>query len=140
MSYLTTNKHRESITYVPIRHLSTIVENIRQISLFLQNKPNFKYAQINLNSFITSKYVKLDNWLNWKTKPIQTQFKAKTNPIAKSPKMNVKPCNIMKYKKFLRLLDQKNKANSNPIQTQTKPVLNAVEWANFTYGKIGELK
>ena len=33
--------YKLSITYVPIRHLSTSVENVRQISLFLQNKTNF---------------------------------------------------------------------------------------------------
>ena len=28
-----------------------------------------------------------------------------------------------------------NKPNSNPIQTQSKPVLSAVEWANFRKAK-----
>jgi hypothetical protein len=30
--------------------------------LFMQNKPNVKDAQINVTSFITSKYVKVDTW------------------------------------------------------------------------------
>jgi len=41
---------------------STLVENPLQIDLFMQNKPNVKYAQISVSSFITSKYVKLDTW------------------------------------------------------------------------------
>ena len=35
---------------------STKVENVRQISFSMQNKPKVKYAQINLSSFLTSKY------------------------------------------------------------------------------------
>ncbi len=41
--------------------------------------------------------------------------------------------------KMNRLPAQKNKPNSNPIQTQSKPVLSAVEWANFFKGQ-NELK
>jgi hypothetical protein len=41
---------------------STSVENPLQIDLFMQNKPNVKNAQINVSSFITSKYVKVDTW------------------------------------------------------------------------------
>ena len=48
--------------YVPIRHPSTSVENPLQIDLFMQNKPKVKKAQINVSSFITSKYVKVDTW------------------------------------------------------------------------------
>jgi hypothetical protein len=42
--------------------LSTLVENPLQIDLFMQNKPKVKNAQINVSSFITSKYVKVDIW------------------------------------------------------------------------------
>jgi hypothetical protein len=48
---------------------STTVENPLQINLFMQNKPKVKYARINLSSFITSKYVKVDTWWNQKNKP-----------------------------------------------------------------------
>jgi len=48
--------------YVPIRHTSTLVENSLQIDLFMQNKAKVKSARINVNSFITSKYVKVDTW------------------------------------------------------------------------------
>jgi hypothetical protein len=50
------------VIYVPIRHPSTNVEDSLQIDLFIQNKPNVKYAQITVSSFITSKYVKVDIW------------------------------------------------------------------------------
>ena len=35
---------------------STDVENVRQIHLFMQNKPKVKWVKINLSSFLTSKY------------------------------------------------------------------------------------
>jgi len=41
--------------------------------LFMQNKPNVKDAQINVNSYMKSKYEKLDTWLSAKNKPKQTQ-------------------------------------------------------------------
>ncbi len=40
-------------------HLSRI---LYKSALFMQNKPKVKNAQINVSSFITSKYVKVDNW------------------------------------------------------------------------------
>ena len=43
-------------------------------SVFMQNKPNFTKSQINISSFMTIKYAKLDNWLSRKTNPIQTQI------------------------------------------------------------------
>ncbi len=44
----------------------------------MQNKPNVKDAQINVNSYMKSKYEKLDIWLSGKNK-------AKTNPIKPCP-------------------------------------------------------
>jgi len=46
---------------------------------FMQNKPNVKDAQINVNSYMKSKYEKLDIWLSGKNK-------ANSNPIPKKPK------------------------------------------------------
>ena len=54
--------YRAAFIYVLIRHTSTLVENPLQIDLFMQNKPKVKNAQINVSSFITSKYVKMDTW------------------------------------------------------------------------------
>ena len=58
----------------------------------MQNKPNLLDAQMNVNTVITKDY---ENKSNWKlgenkpnSKPIQTQYKPKTNPIPKGPKMN----------------------------------------------------
>jgi len=44
---------------------STIVESIRQINLFLQNKANFRKSQMDVKLIITrdyEKYIALDIW------------------------------------------------------------------------------
>ncbi len=76
-----TNNHSSLIDNQSKRR-STPVENVRQINLFMQNKPKVKYAKINVSSFVTSKYVQHG-----------------------------------------QLVIQTNKAKTNPIQTQTKPIL-----------------
>ncbi len=42
----------------------------------MQNKPNFKDAQINVNSYIKRKYEKLGTWLSGKNKPNSNPIKA----------------------------------------------------------------
>ena len=56
------------------RECSIFIENIRQINLFLQNKPNFKKVKSCLKLYTTKTYAKIDTWWNEKTNPIQTQF------------------------------------------------------------------
>ncbi len=55
----------------------------------MQNKPNLLNAQMNITSFITEDYENKRLVDAAKTNPIQTQYKANTNPIPKTPKMNV---------------------------------------------------
>ena len=69
---------RRSAAFLADPTCSTIVDNPLQIGLFLQNKPNFPKAQMNLTSLITVDY---ENIANCKlcenkpnTNPIQTQF------------------------------------------------------------------
>jgi len=56
------------VIYVPIRHYICRGFSTNQL-LFMQNKPNVKDAQINVNSYMKSKYEKLDTWLSGKNKP-----------------------------------------------------------------------
>jgi hypothetical protein len=44
------------VTYVPIRHLSTTVENLLQINSFMPNKPNVKIGKISLSIVIIKNY------------------------------------------------------------------------------------
>jgi len=56
---------------------------VRNYKRNMQNKPNVKYAQINVNSYLKSNYEKLDTWLSGKNKPnsnpIQTQSQKSQN-------------------------------------------------------------
>jgi len=63
--------------YVPIRHYICRGFSTNHL-LFMQNKPNVKGAQINVNSYMKSKYEKLDIWLSGKNKP-------NSNPIKPCP-------------------------------------------------------
>jgi len=73
----------------------------------MQNKPNVKDAQINVNSSMKSKYEKLDTWLSEKNK-------ANSNPIKpnfKKAKMNVNSLITKGYRKKDDFLVRINKAN-----------------------------
>jgi len=93
---------------------STNVENPLQINLFMQNKPNVKGAQINVNSYMKSKYEKLDTWLSGKNKP-------NSNPILSAvggfqePKMNATLFVTKDCENKTALRPQKNKPKTNPI-------------------------
>jgi len=60
--------------YVPIRHYICRESSTNHL-LFMQNKPNVKYAQIKVNSYMKSKYEKLDTWLSGKNKPNSNPIK-----------------------------------------------------------------
>ncbi len=47
----------------------------------MQNKPNVKDAIINVSSFVTSKYAKMDTWLSGKNKANSKPIKANSKPI-----------------------------------------------------------
>ncbi len=71
--------------YSVVCHLSSIVCRLSSVNcprplyicresstnqlLFMQNKPNVKDAQINVNSYMKSIYENLDTWLSGKNKP-----------------------------------------------------------------------
>ena len=76
--------------YVPIRLYICRERSTNQL-LFMQNKPNVKAAQINVNSYMKSSYEKLDTWLSGKNKPnsnlaLSAVEWANSNPIPKKPK------------------------------------------------------
>ncbi len=61
----------------------------------MQNKPNVKFAQINVNSYIKSIYKKLDTWLSGKNKPNSNPNK----PNLRKAKMSVNLYVIRDYRK-----------------------------------------
>ena len=73
----------------------------------MQNKPNFKYAQINENSYVKSKYEKLDTWLSGKNKPNSNPIK----PNCRKGKIDAKSLFTKDYRKNDDFLVRINKPN-----------------------------
>jgi hypothetical protein len=86
-------------------------EYVRIYQQKMQNKPNVKDAKMNVTSFITSKYAKLDNWLNQTNKPNQTQFKPKRSQFPKGQKMNVNVYYSVGYNKITAFRRKKTNPN-----------------------------
>ncbi len=108
---------------------STTVESSLQIDLFMQNKPNFPKSQMNANTFTQMAYENKRDWTIGQSKPNSNPIKpnlVRRRRIPKMPKWT-KACLPQRIMKM--------KPPSGPKkQTQSKPVLSAVEWANFKRG------
>ena len=90
---------------------STNVEDSLQINHFLQNKPNFQDAEIYAYSVFTMNYKNFIPPAAQKNKPKQTQFKPKTNPISKMPKMSLNIYPTIDYIKKTTIRRIQNKPN-----------------------------
>ena len=73
----------------------------------MQNKPNFQYAQMNVNSYMKSIYEKLDTWLSGKNKPNSNPNK----PNSQKAKMNVNSFITKDYRKNDDFIVRINKPN-----------------------------
>jgi len=71
---------------------------------------------MNVNTIITVDYEKTGLSDKGKTKPIQTQYKANTNPIPEKPKMNVTSILTKDYENITTFRLEQNKPNTNPIK------------------------
>jgi hypothetical protein len=82
----------------------------------MQNKTNFRKSQMNVSIFSKMAYENKHNWTLGENKPNQTQFKPKTNPISKIPKMklNLHPTRDYENKPLHR------RGQNKPNQTQNK--------------------
>ena len=136
--------------YVPIRHTSTSVENPLQIDLFMQNKPNFRKSQMNVNIYNTKDYENISDWTLGQNKPNSNPIK----PNLRKAKMNVSLYVIEDYRKkddfSVRInkpnfrngqnehkltdnkgLQKKRYFRSPKNKANSKLVLSVVEWAKF---------
>jgi hypothetical protein len=77
---------------------STLVENVRQINLFMQNKPNFPHFSLENDDFDKK----------------QTQFKPNSNPIKANFGQKIRVAKPIQTQNKPNL--SKNKANSNPMK------------------------
>jgi len=126
-------------------HLS---RTLYKSALFMQNKPNFRKSQMNVNIFSTKAYENKSNWTLGQNKPNSNPIKpnlrkaqmnvnslitkdyrknddfavrknkAKTNPISEMAKMNVNSLITKDYRKNDTFAVKKNKPNSNPISNE----------------------
>ncbi len=82
----------------------------------MQNKPNVKAAQINVNSYMKSKYEKMDTWLSGKNK-------ANSNPIKanfQKAKMNANDFTTKDYRKKDDFIVRINKPNLRNAKNERK--------------------
>ncbi len=73
----------------PSNEIQSTKDYVRNYKRFMQNKPNVKAAQINVNSYMKSKYEKMDTWLSGKNKPNSNPIKpnlVRRRRIPKKPK------------------------------------------------------
>jgi hypothetical protein len=73
--------------------ISTTVESALQNHLFMQNEPNFRKSQMNVNNVLTREYEKKDTWCSGKKQSQTNPNKAKF----KKAKMNVTSILIKGY-------------------------------------------
>ncbi len=114
-----TNNHLSIINNHLAFGIFTTVEESLQINLFMQNKANFRKSQMNITDFITKNY---EN----KTLSERGKKQSQTNPIkANLPdaQMNVNKVITKDYENLSNWAICENKPNSNPIRTQTNPIL-----------------
>ncbi len=81
----------------------------------MQNKPNLLDALMKVSSVLTKDYENKRLCRCVKTKPIQTQYKANTNPISERPKMNENLFATKVYENITTFRLEQNKPNTNPI-------------------------
>jgi len=89
----------------------TSVERALQIHLFMQNEPNFRKSQMNLNDLLTRDYDKRTLGERGKNEP-------KTNPNEpnfKKAKMNVNKVLVKDYENIANCEPCKNEPKTNPI-------------------------
>ncbi len=107
--------YKAAVIYVPTRHYICRERSTNQL-LFMQNKPNFRKSQMNVNPYNTTDYENIANWTLGQNKP-------KTNPIKanfRKAQMNVNSLITKDYRKNDTFAVQKNKPNSNPISERPK--------------------
>ena len=83
--------------------------NIFPIHSIMQNKPNFRKSQMNVNPYNTTDYENKWQWRVRKNKP-------NSNPISEKPKMSANAFSQKDYENETTFRPRKNKPNSNPIK------------------------
>ncbi len=98
---------------------------IRAMKKQSQNKPNFRKAQMNVNSFITKDYRKKDDFAVQKNKPKQSQFQKSPNecqsfyePIYLILWGTSRPCSVISFESDIIFLAPPS-AIMRPLSSRT---------------------
>jgi len=109
-----------------LRHLH-LSRTLYKSTLFMQNKPNFRKAKMNVSIFSTKAYKNKHNWTLSENKP-------KTNPIKpnfRNAQMSANAFSQKDYRKNDAFAVQKNKPNSNPMSVKPKMSANAFSQKDY---------
>jgi len=115
----------ENPTLAHFRHFSSLFtpsplyicrESSTNQLLFMQNKPNVKNAQINVSSYMKSKYEKLDTWLSGKNKPNSNPIK----PNCRKGKIDARCLFTKDYRKKDDFVVRINKPNFQNAKNERK--------------------
>ncbi len=104
------------VIYVPISHLYICREPSTNQLLFMQNKPNFQDAQMNVSTFSQMDYENLSDWTLGQNKPNSNPIKAN---FLKA-QMNVNSLITKDYRKIDAFAVRKNKPNFCKAQNERK--------------------
>jgi len=87
----------------------------------MQNEPNFKNDQMLVTAYYRSIYGNFRTFYRPKNEPKRTQFEPKTNPIYRTPKMNVSDYITKEYEIFWPPTRRENKANQSQFKANSNP-------------------
>jgi len=111
-----TNSHlsiiNNDLAFAPL-HLS---RTLYKSALFMQNKPNFQKAKMNVNIYYTKVYKNETASGSGKNKPNSNPIK----PNLQKAQMNINLTLTKDYRKNDDFASQQNKPNSNPIKANFK--------------------
>jgi len=114
---------RLSYVFCPL-HLS---RTLYKSSLFMQNKPNFRKSQMNVNIYYTKVYKNETAFRRRKNKPNSNPIK----PNCRKGKIDAKCVFTKGYRKKDDFAVRKNKPNSNPIPERPKMSANAFSQKDY---------
>ncbi len=101
---------------------STSVENVLQISSFMQNKPNSPNVQLNVTFFITMNYTIFTSLTKVKNKPNSNPIKAKTKPIQTQLLQRTKLMQSVYLQRIMKKNADRCYEKTNPKQSQSNPI------------------
>ncbi len=113
---------------------STSVENVLQISSFMQNKPNSPNVQMNVTNLLTMNYTIFISLTKVKNKPNSNPIKANSKPIQTQLLQRPK---LMQSVHIQRIM-KKNAAMAMKKQTQFKPNSNPISKSHCIFAFNGQ--